>query len=143
MKLPRRKFLRLAASTTAIPTVARIAGAQTYPSRLVRMIVGFPPGGTADIVARLIGRGLTERLGHPFVVENRPGASTNIATEAVVKARPDGYTLLVVDASPAINATLYEHLNFDFLRDIAPIACVIRTPNVMVVNPSFPEGLSR
>jgi tripartite-type tricarboxylate transporter receptor subunit TctC len=138
MQLFRRKFLHLAASAAALPAVSHIARGQTYPERPVRMIVGFPPGGTADIVARLLGDRLSERLGQPFVVENRPGASTNIATEAVVRAPPDGYTLLVVDASPAINATLYPHLSFVFLRDIAPIACVIRSPSVMVVNSSFP-----
>jgi tripartite-type tricarboxylate transporter receptor subunit TctC len=138
MQLFRRKFLHLAASAAALPAVSHIARGQTYPERPVRMIVGFPPGGTADIVARLLGDRLSERLGQPFVVENRPGASTNIATEAVVRALPDGYTLLVVDASPAINATLYPHLSFVFLRDIAPIACVIRSPSVMVVNSSFP-----
>jgi tripartite-type tricarboxylate transporter receptor subunit TctC len=137
MKLPRRRLLHLAAGAAALPVVSRTARAQTYPTRPVRMIVGFPPGGTADILARLLGQRLSERLGQPFVIENRPGAGTNIATEAVVKAAPDGYTLLVVDASPAINATLYDNLNFFFLRDIAPVACVIRTPNVMVVNTSF------
>src|SRR5262245_60932054 len=110
-KLPRRKFLRLAAGAAALPAVSRIARAQAYPSRPVHVIVGFPPGGTADIVARLMGQRLSERLGQPFVIENRPGAGTNIATEALVKAAPDGYTLLVVDASPAINATLYNNLN--------------------------------
>jgi tripartite-type tricarboxylate transporter receptor subunit TctC len=138
MKLPRRQFLNLAAGAAALPAVSRIARAQTYPTRPVRIIVGFPPGGTADIVARLIGQWLSERLGQPFVVENRPGAGANIATEAVVKAAPDGYTLLVVDASPAINATLYDNLNFIFLRDIAPVVCLIRTPFVMVVNPALP-----
>src|SRR6516225_4260721 len=123
MKLPRRKFLHLAAGAAALPAVSRIARAQAYPTRPVRMIVGYPPGGTADVVARLISQQLSERLGQPFVVENRAGAGTNIATEAVVKSAPDGYTLLVVDASPAINTTLYHNLNFFFFRDIAPVAC--------------------
>jgi tripartite-type tricarboxylate transporter receptor subunit TctC len=139
MKLPhRRKFLHLATGAAALPAASRIATAQAYPSRPMHVIVGFPPGGTADIVARLMGQRLSERLGQPFVIENRPGAGTNIATEAVVKAAPDGYTLLVVDASPAINATLYNNLNFVFLRDIAPVACIIRTPLIMVVNPAVP-----
>jgi tripartite-type tricarboxylate transporter receptor subunit TctC len=138
MKLPRREFLRLAAGTAALPTVSRFAWAQTYPSRPVRLIVGFAPGGGNDIVARLMGQWLSEHLGQPFVIENRPGAGTNIATEAVVNAAPDGYTLLFVAPSAAINATLYEKLNFNFIRDIAPIAGIMRIPNVMVVNPSVP-----
>jgi tripartite-type tricarboxylate transporter receptor subunit TctC len=138
MKLPRRTFLHLAAGAAALRVVLSIATAQAYPTRPVRLIVGYPPGGTSDVVARLIGQQLSERFGQPFIVENRPGAGTNIATEAVVKAAPDGYTLLVVDAAPAINTTLYHNLNFVFLRDIAPVACVISTPLVMVVNPSFP-----
>ena len=138
MKLPRRKFLRLAAGAAALPAVSRIARAQTYPSRPVRLIVGFAPGGGNDIVARLVGQWLSEHLGQPFVIENRPGAGTNIATEAVVNAAPDGYTLLFVAPSAAINATLYEKLNFNFIRDIAPIAGIMRIPNVMVVNPSVP-----
>jgi tripartite-type tricarboxylate transporter receptor subunit TctC len=138
MKLPRRRFLHLAAGAAALPAVPRVAKAQAYPSRPVHMIVGYPAGGTSDIMARLIGQRLSERLGQPFVIENRPGAATNIATEAVVKAAPDGYTLLVADAAPVINATLYRKLNFVFLRDIAPIACVIATPLVMVVNPGVP-----
>src|SRR5262249_36632390 len=123
MKLPRRNFLHLAASAAALPVVSHFAWAQPYPSRPVRIVDGYPPGGTADVVARLIGQQLSERLGQPFVVENRPGAGTNIATEAVVKSASDGYTLLVVDASPAINTTLYHNLNFFFFRDIAPVAC--------------------
>jgi tripartite-type tricarboxylate transporter receptor subunit TctC len=119
VKLPRRKFLYLAAGAAAFPALSRIARAQAYPTRPVRIIVGYPPGGSADVVARLIGQQLSERLGQPFVVENRPGAGTNIATESVVKSAPDGYTLLVVDASPAINTTLYHNLNFFFFRDIA------------------------
>jgi tripartite-type tricarboxylate transporter receptor subunit TctC len=118
--------------------VSRIAAAQTYPSRPVHIIVGFPPGGGGDIVARLIGQSLSERLGQPIVIENRPGASGNIAAEAVVRASPDGYTLLLVTAANASNATLYEHLNFDFIRDIRPVASLTRDPFVMVVNPSFP-----
>jgi tripartite-type tricarboxylate transporter receptor subunit TctC len=122
MKLPRRKFLHLAAGAAALPAVSRIAGAQSYPSRPVRIIVGFPAGGGVDIVARLIGQWLSERLGQPFVIENRPGAGSNIATEVVVRAPADGYTLLLVHASNAINATLYDKLNFNFIRDIAPVA---------------------
>jgi tripartite-type tricarboxylate transporter receptor subunit TctC len=138
MKLPRRQFLHLATGAIALPTISRVAWAQAYPTRPVHLIVGYPPGGTSDVVARLIGQRLSERFGQPFIIENRPGAGTNIATEAVVKAAPDGYTLLVVDAAPAINTKLYQTLNFAFLRDIAPVACVISTPLVMVVNPSFP-----
>src|SRR5262245_33212596 len=138
MKLPRRNFLHLAATAAALPAVSRVARAQTYPSRPVRIVVGFPPGGTQDILARLIGQWLQERLGQPFVIENRPGAGSNIATEAVVNAPPDGYTLLVVGPPNAINATLYDKLNFHFLRDIAPIAGIIRVSNVLEVNPSSP-----
>jgi tripartite-type tricarboxylate transporter receptor subunit TctC len=138
MKLPRRRFLHLTAVAAALPAVSGIAWAQAYPTRPVHLIVGYPPGGTSDVVARLIGQRLSERFGQPFIIENRPGAGTNIATEAVVKAAPDGYTLLVVDAAPAINTKLYQNLNSAFLRDIAPVACVISTPLVMVVNPSFP-----
>jgi tripartite-type tricarboxylate transporter receptor subunit TctC len=138
MKLPRRKFLHLAAGAAALPAVSRIAGAQSYPSRPVRIIVGFPAGGGVDIVARLIGQWLSERLRQPFVIENRPGAGSNIATEVVVRAPADGYTLLLVHASNAINATLYDKLNFNFIRDIAPVAGIIVVPNVMVLNPSVP-----
>jgi tripartite-type tricarboxylate transporter receptor subunit TctC len=138
MKLPRRHFLHLAAGAAALPAVSRIAWAQTYPSRPVRLIVGFAPGGGNDIVARLMGQWLSEHLGQPFVIENRPGAGTNVATEAVVNAVPDGYTLLFVAPSAAINATLYEKLNFNFIRDVTPIAGIMRIPNVMVVNPSVP-----
>jgi tripartite-type tricarboxylate transporter receptor subunit TctC len=138
MKLPRRQFLHLAAGAAALPVVSRIASAQAYPTRPVRMIVPFPPAGSSDILARLIGPWLSDRLGQPFVIENRPGAATNIGTEVVVRAPPDGYTLLVFEASQAINATLYDKLNFVFLRDIAPIACIIRTPLVMEVHPSVP-----
>jgi tripartite-type tricarboxylate transporter receptor subunit TctC len=135
MKLPRRAFLRLAAVATALPAIAR---AQTYPARSVRLIIGYTPGGSADITARLMAQWLSERLGQSFVVESRPGGGTNIATEAVVRASPDGYTLLLVAPANAINATLYEKLNYDFIRDIAPVAGLIRFPNVMEVNPSVP-----
>jgi tripartite-type tricarboxylate transporter receptor subunit TctC len=138
MKLPRRNFLHLAASVAALPAVSRIARAQAYPSRPVRLIVPLAPGGATDIVARLMGQWLSERLGQPFVIENRPGGGGNIGTEAVVRAPADGYTLLMVGPTQAINATLYEKLNFNFLRDIAPIAGIIVVPNVMVVNPSSP-----
>ena len=138
MKLPRRRFLHLAAGAAALPATSRIGWAQAYPTRPVRLIVGFPPGGGNDIVARLMGQWLSERLGQPVIIENRPGAATSIATETVVRAPPDGYTLLFVPPTSAINATLYEKLNFNFLRDVAPVAGIIRIPNVMVVNPSFP-----
>jgi tripartite-type tricarboxylate transporter receptor subunit TctC len=138
MKLPRRTFLHLAAGAAALPSVSRIARAQAYPSRPVRIIVGFPAGGGADIVARLIGQWLSERLGQQFIIENRPGAGSNIATEAVVRAAADGYTLLLVHAANAFNATLYDKLNFNFIRDIAPVAGIIVVPNVMVVHPSVP-----
>jgi tripartite-type tricarboxylate transporter receptor subunit TctC len=138
MKFPRRKFLHLAAGAAALPAVTRVARAQTYPTRPVRIIVGAPPGGAFDILARLIGQWLSERFRQPFIVENRPGAGTNIGTEAVVKAAPDGYTLLFFDVSPAINTNLYDNLNFVFLRDIAPIASIARSPLIMVVNPAIP-----
>ena len=138
MKLGRRRFLYLFAGAAALPTMSWIARAQTYPSRPVRIIVGFPPGGPTDIVARLIGQYLSERLGQPFVIDNRPGAGGNIGAEAVVRAQPDGYTLLLISAANAISATLYDNLNFVFLHDIAPIAGIVRVPNVMEVNPSVP-----
>ena len=138
MKLPRRNFLHLAAGAAALPAVSRVAWAQAYPSRPVRVIVPFGSAGATDIVARLIGQWLSERLGQPFVIENRPGAGGNLGTEAVVRAPPDGYTLAVIGAPSAINATLYEKLNFNFIRDITPVASIIRFPNVMVVNPSVP-----
>jgi tripartite-type tricarboxylate transporter receptor subunit TctC len=140
MKFQRRQFLQLAAGAAALPVVSRIARAQSYPTRPVRILVGYPPGGGLDIVARLIGQWLSERLGQQFIVENRPGASGNIGTEAVVRARADGYTLLVTNASSTINSTLFEKLNFDFARDIAPIATVVRQPFVMLVNPSVPAN---
>ena len=139
MKLPhRRRFLHLAVGAAALPTVSRFARAQAYPSRPVRIVVGLAAGSSLDIVARLMGQWLSERLGQPFVIENRPGAGTNVATEAVVRAAPDGYTLLAVSPANAINATLYEKLNFNFIGDIAPVASIVREPNVMVVNPSVP-----
>jgi len=138
MKLPRRQFLQLAAGAAALPAASGIAWAQAYPTRPVRIIAGFAAGGVVDIVARLIGQSLSERLGQPFIIESRPGAASNIATEAVVRAPPDGYTLLVVSPANAINATLYENLKFSFIRDIAPVASIIRLPFVMVVNPSVP-----
>jgi tripartite-type tricarboxylate transporter receptor subunit TctC len=138
MKLPRRNFLHLVAGAAALPAVSRIAWAQAYPSRPVRLVVPFAAGGATDIIARLIGQWLSERLGQQFVIENRPGAGSNIGTEVVVNAPPDGYTLLLVGASSAINATLYERLSFNFLRDITPVAGVISIPFIMAVNPSFP-----
>jgi tripartite-type tricarboxylate transporter receptor subunit TctC len=138
MKLPRRQFLHLAAGAAALPTVPSIAKAQAYPTRPVRIIVGFPAGGGTDILARLIGQWLSERLGKPFIVENRPGAASNIATEAVVRAPADGYTLLMVDGASATNATLYNDLNFNFIRDFVPVANTSRLPMIMAVNPSFP-----
>jgi tripartite-type tricarboxylate transporter receptor subunit TctC len=138
MKLPRRNFLHLAAGAAALPAVSHIAWAQEYPTKPVRIIVGFAPGGGADIAARLIGQWLSERLGQSFIIENRPGAGSNIATEAVVRAPSDGYTLLLVSAPAAINATLYEKLSFNFIRDIAPVASMSHVPHVMVVHPSFP-----
>jgi tripartite-type tricarboxylate transporter receptor subunit TctC len=138
MKLPRRQFLRLAAAAVALPAVSRLAAAQTYPSRPVRLIVGFAVGGGSDIVARLTGQWLSERLGQPVMVENRTGAGSNIATEIVVNAPADGHTLLLATTGNAVNATLYEKLDFNFIRDIAPVAGVIRAPNVMLVNPTVP-----
>jgi tripartite-type tricarboxylate transporter receptor subunit TctC len=138
MKLPRRKFLHLAAGAAALPVISRIALAQSYPTRPVRLIVGFPAGGPADIVARLFGQWLSKRIGQQLIIENRVGAGGNIAAESVVKAAPDGYTLLHVTSTNAFNATLFEKLNFDLTRDIAPVASLLRNPGVMVVNPSFP-----
>jgi tripartite-type tricarboxylate transporter receptor subunit TctC len=138
MKLPRRQFLHLAAGAAALPAVSRIARAQAYPTRPVRMIVPFPPAGTTDISARLIGQWLSERFGQPFVIENRAGANGNIGTEVALRSTPDGYTLLMVDASPSINATLYDRLNFNFVRDAAPVTTVARSPFILVIHPSVP-----
>jgi len=138
MKLLRRQFLHLAAGAVALPTVSRIALALDYPTRPVHVIVGYPPGSGPDIEARLIGQWLSERLGQPFIIENRPGAASNLATEAVVHAPADGYTLLLVASANASNATLYDKLSFNFIRDIAPVASIMRAPFVMQVNPSFP-----
>ncbi len=140
MRVCRRRVLRWAASTAALPALARIARADAYPTRPVRMVVGFPASNASDIVARLAGQKLSERLGQSFVVENRPGAGGNIGVEFVVNAAPDGYTLLAASTSAAINATLYDKLNFNFLRDIAPVASVARAPYVFVVTPSFPAN---
>jgi tripartite-type tricarboxylate transporter receptor subunit TctC len=138
MKLPRRKFLHLATGAAALSAAPRIANAQAYPSRPVRIVVGFVPGNPPDIVARLIGQWLSERLGQPFVVESRPGASGYIGTEVVVRSPPDGYTLLVTGVNDVVGPTLYDKLNYNFMRDIAPVAAIIRQPLVMVVHPSFP-----
>jgi tripartite-type tricarboxylate transporter receptor subunit TctC len=138
MKLPRRQFLHLAASAAALPAISRFAWAQAYPTRPVRIIAPTGPGGAPDIIARLIAPWLSERLAQQFVVENRPGSGNNIGTEAVVRASPDGYSLLMVSSANTINATLYDKLNFVFLRDIAPVAGIISLPFVMVVNPSVP-----
>jgi tripartite-type tricarboxylate transporter receptor subunit TctC len=147
MKLVRRRFLYLAAGAAALPIRPRVASAETYPTRPVRIIVGFTAGGSTDIIARLIGQSLSERLGQSFIVENRPGAGANIGTETVVRASADGYTLLLVNSADTINATLYQKLNFNFLRDIAPVASIIRQPQVMLANPSvvaktFPEFIA-
>lgn len=139
MRFARRKFLHLAAGAVALPTVSRIACAQAYPTRPVHIIVGFVPGGATDLIARVIAQWLSEQLGQPFIVENRPGASTNVATEAVVRAPADGSTLLLATADNAINATLYTNLQFNFIRDVTPVAMTVSVPNVMVVNPSNPD----
>jgi tripartite-type tricarboxylate transporter receptor subunit TctC len=138
MKLPRRQFLHLAASVAALPVVSRIAMAQSYPTRPVRLIAPFPAGGVVDLFARLLGQWLSERLGQPFIIENRAGAGGNVGTDVVVKAAPNGYTLLLVGANNAWNASLYENLNFDFIRDIAPVASICHGVGVLVVHPSFP-----
>jgi tripartite-type tricarboxylate transporter receptor subunit TctC len=138
MKLPRRNFLLLSAWAAALPAASRVTRAQAYPTRPVRLIAPFAPGGAFDILARLMGQWLSERLGHQFVIDNRPGGGSNIGTEAVVRAPPDGYTLLIVGSYNAINATLYDKLNFNFIRDIAPVAGVLRGPYVLAVNPSVP-----
>ena len=139
MQLPRRKFLLLAAGAAALPAVSPIARAQTYPTRPVRLIVTFAAGGGNDIVARLIGQRLSERLGQPFIIENRPGAGGNIGTDAAIKALPDGHTLLLAFSSNAINASLYDTLNFNFMRDITPVGSIMRVPSVMAVHPSVPS----
>ena len=138
MNLPRRRFLHLAAGAAALPAGARLATAETYPSRPVRLIVGSTPGAAPDVIARLIGQWLSQRLGQPFVIENRNGASGNLAAEAVVRAPPDGYTLLLVSAGNAINTSLYDNLNFDFIRDIAPVAGIVSFPMVITVHSPFP-----
>ena len=138
MKFQRRQFLRLAAGTAALPITSRVAKAQAYPSRPVRIVIGYTPGGSADLTARLMGQWLSEQLGQSFVIENRPGGGTNIATKLVVRASPDGYTLLLSAPANAINTALYDKLNFDFLRDMDPVAGLIRFPNVVVVHPSLP-----
>jgi len=140
MKLPRRAFLRLAAATAVLPAVSRVAWAQSYPARPVRIVVGYSAGGTADIFARLMGQWLSQRLGQPFIIENRPGAGGNIGTEAVVRAPADGYTLLQITASNAWNASLYDNLTFNFVGDIAPVASIVRGLGVMEVNPMFPAN---
>ena len=138
VKFHRRKFLHLAAGAVALPAVSRVAWAQAYPTRPVRIIVPFAPAGASDITARLIGPWLSERLGQQFVIENRPGAASNIGTEVVARAAPDGYTLLLASSAGTINATLYDKLNFDFVRDIVPVANIVRIPLVVVVHPSVP-----
>jgi len=138
MTLPRRTFLQVAAGAAALPAVARVAWAQAYPARPVRLMVGFPPGGSADIITRIIAQALTERMGQSFVVDNKPGAGSNIGTEAVARAEPDGYTLLAVSVANAINPTLYSRLNYDQVRDFVPVASIDVVPNVMDVNPELP-----
>src|SRR5258708_27442539 len=138
MRLPRRHFLQVAAGAAALPALARLARAQAYPGRPIRLLVGYAAGGPADITARLIAQSLSERIGQRVVVENRPGAGSNIAAEVVVRAPADGYTLFLVTVSNAINATLYDKLNFNFIRDMAAVAGVVRAPGVMEVNPTFP-----
>jgi tripartite-type tricarboxylate transporter receptor subunit TctC len=136
MKLPRRTFLHLAAGAAALPSVSRVAWAQSYPARPVRILVGFAAGQAIDILVRIVAQSLSDQLGQQFVIENRPGAGGNLAAEVVVRSPPDGYTLLAVGMNNMINATLYERLNFNFIRDIAPVASILRAPQVMLVNPS-------
>jgi tripartite-type tricarboxylate transporter receptor subunit TctC len=138
MKLPRRRFLRLAAGAAMLPNISRMSWAQSYPSRPIRWVVGFPPGGSTDIVARIIAPWLSERLGQQVIVENKPGAGTNLAAQSVINAPPDGHTLLFVTPVNAINATLYGGLTFNFIRDIAPVAGIVTVPFVLVVNPAVP-----
>src|SRR6516162_7798748 len=138
MKLPRRNFLHLAGGAAALPAVSRIARAQAYPTRPVRLLIGFAPGGTQDVVGRLLGQWLTERLGQQVIIENRPGAASNIAAEAAIRSPPDGYTLFMIGPNNAINASVYDKLRFDIVRDSAPVAGIIRVPNVMEVNPAVP-----
>ena len=138
MTFPRRTFLRFAAGATVLPALSRIALAQSYPTRPVRLVVPFPPGGVSDIIGRLTGQWLSDRLGQPFIIENRPGAGSSLGTEVVVNASSDGYTLLLVGSPNAVNATLYDKLNYNFIRDIVPVASVVRAPLIMEVNPSFP-----
>ena len=138
MKSSRRRFLQLASGAIALSASPRLARAQAWPNRPVRLIIGYTPGGSADLTARLMGQWLSEKLGQSFFIQNRPGGGTNIATEAVLRAPPDGYTLLLVAPANAINATLYDKLNFDFIKESEPIAGLIRFPNVVVVNPSLP-----
>src|SRR5882724_3132794 len=140
MKLARRHLLQLAAGALALPAVSRVAWAESYPSRPVRLIVGFPPGNAPDIIARLMGQWLSDQLGQQFIIENRPGAASNIATEAAVNAPADGYTLLLVVLTNAINASLYLNLKFNFIRDIAPVAGFANSPFVVIVNPSLPAN---
>ena len=138
MTIPRRRFLHLAAGTAALPMTSQVAWAQAYPARPVRWIIGFAPGGTTDVISRLIVQYLTEHLGQPFIVESRPGAATNLATEMVTRSPADGYTLLFIGSPNAINTSLYTRLNFNFSRDIAPVAAIVSVPTVMVVHPSVP-----
>src|SRR5215813_3509878 len=138
MKLPRRNFLHLAAGAASLPAMSRFACAQAYPTRPLRWIVGFPPGGGADTVARIMGAWLSERLGQQVVIENRPGASTNIATQAVINSAPDGYTLLHYGASTVVNTSIFQNLPFDVLRDIAPVSGLVAFPMVLVANPKVP-----
>src|SRR5215470_3102071 len=138
MKFPRREILHLVAGAAALPAIMRVARAQAYPSRPVRFVVGFAPGGGGDLATRLMGQWLSERLGQQFVVENRVGASSNLATEQVVRAPADGYTLIQLNVANAINASLYSKLSFDVLRDLAPVASFMRVPNVMEVSPTLP-----